>query len=376
MASGNLIWSDSDVQQVDPLGPLLFSLAIHDIASSIKSNRSVWYLDDATIAGDPRSVCNDIKRCSCMLADIGLFLNRSKSGLVNLGLDETVFLRETQCINSILENVSFVEKEDVILHGSPLTSTAIRPHFQHKISILKAMTEKLSLLDRHPSLFLLKNCFSMSKLMYLLRSSPTFQHPDLLADFDDCLKSCATDICNVSFEDIGWIHATLPIRLGGIGLHRASDLALPTYLASTSVSQSLISEITQHDNIPHALDSCFDVWSSTNPSLPENPNLQRQWDDIKSSSCSVAIRPLLDQHRLACLSSATQPNSGAWMDCLPSTAIGTLLDNESFRIAISQRLGLPFCAPHKCRCGAIVDRYGLHPLSCRFSAGRLDDTPL
>ena len=59
------------------------------------------------------------------------------------------------------------------------------------------------------------------------------------------------------------------------------------------------------------------------------------------------------------------------MNCLPSTAIGTLLDNKSFRIAISQRLGLPVCAPHKCRCGAIVYRYGLHPLSCRFSALRL-----
>ena len=154
-------------------------------------------------------------------------------------------------------------------------------------------------------------------------------------------------------------------------MRRASDLAVPAYLASISASQSLISEITQPDNIPHALDSCFDVWTSTNPSLSENPNLQRQWDDIKSSSRSVVLRPLLDQHRLACLSSATQPNSGAWMNCLPSTAIGTLLDNESFRIAISQRLGLPVCAPHKCRCGAIVDRYGIHPLSCRFSAGRL-----
>ena len=59
------------------------------------------------------------------------------------------------------------------------------------------------------------------------------------------------------------------------------------------------------------------------------------------------------------------------MNCLLSTAIGTLLDNESFLIAISQCLGLPVCAPHKCRCGAIVDRYGLHPLSCRLSAGRL-----
>ena len=159
-------------------------------------------MNDATIAGDPRSVCDEIKRCSCIFADIGLFLNPSKSELVNQGLDEAVFLRETQCINYILENVSFVKKEDVILLGSPLTSTAIRPQFQCKLSIFKAMTEKLSLLDRHPAFFLLKNCFSKPKLMYLLRRSPTFKHPDLLADFDDCLKSCATDICNVSF-DIG-----------------------------------------------------------------------------------------------------------------------------------------------------------------------------
>ena len=162
-----------------------------------------------------------------MHADIGLFLNPSKSELVNLGLDETVFFRETQCRNSILEIVSFAKKEGVILLGSPLTSTTIRPQFQHKLSIFKAMTEKLSLLDRHPAYFLLKNCFSIPKLMYLLRSSPAFQHPDLLADIDDCLKSCATDICNDSFDDISWIQAILPIRLGGIDWRRASDLALP-----------------------------------------------------------------------------------------------------------------------------------------------------
>ena len=154
-------------------------------------------------------------------------------------------------------------------------------------------------------------------------------------------------------------------------MRRASDLALPAYLASISASQSLIYEITQPDHIPLALDSCFDVWSSANPSLPENPNLQRQWDDIKSSSRSATLRPLLDQHQLACLSSTTQPNSGVWMNCLPSTAIGTFLDNDSFRISISQRLGLPVCAPHECRCGAIVDRYSLHSLSCRLSAGHL-----
>ena len=52
MAIGSLIWSNSGVQQGNPLDPLLFSLAIHDIASSMKSDFNVWYLEDATIAGD------------------------------------------------------------------------------------------------------------------------------------------------------------------------------------------------------------------------------------------------------------------------------------------------------------------------------------
>ena len=95
-----------------------------------------------------------------MIAGMNLFLNPSKSELVNLGLDEMVFLCKTQCINSILENLSFGRKEDVILLGSPLTSTAIQPQFQHKLFI--AMTEKLSLLDTYPCCFLAGNRLILS----------------------------------------------------------------------------------------------------------------------------------------------------------------------------------------------------------------------
>ena len=77
----------------------------------------------------------------------------------------------------------------------------------------------------------------MPKLMYLLQSS----HPDLHADFNDYVKSSTALICNVSFDDIGWIQANFLTRVGGIGLHHASDIALPAYLASTSDCRSLIS---------------------------------------------------------------------------------------------------------------------------------------
>ena len=48
-----------------------------------------------------------------------------------------------------------------------------------------------------------------------------------------------------------------------------------------------------------------------------------------------------------------------------------LLDEESFKIAISLHLGLRLCLPHKCRCGAKIDVLGRHPLSCKLSAGRI-----
>ena len=83
-----------------------------------------------------------------------------------------------------------------------------------------------------------------------------------------------------------------------------------------------------------------------------------------------SLKQGLDQHRLACLNSALSPHSGDWLNSLPCSSLGTLLDNESLCIGVAFRLGLRICTPHKCRCGSIVDEFGLHPLSCHLSAGR------
>jgi hypothetical protein len=62
-----------------------------------------------------------------------------------------------------------------------------------------------------------------------------------------------------------------------------------------------------------------------------------------------------------------------WLHAHPSTSLGTLLDNQSFRISICLRLGIPICiyVPHPCTCTCeIVDKLGLHGLSCYRNAGR------
>ena len=51
-------------------------------------------------------------------------------------------------------------------------------------------------------------------------------------------------------------------------------------------------------------------------------------------------------------------------------SLGTELDNESLRIALALRLGVPIVVEHTCVCGK-VDVFGTHGLSCRHSGGRI-----
>ena len=66
------ILSETGVQQGDPLGPVLFALAVDEISRSVRSPTNIWYLDDATIGGPMESVCEDLRRIIPMLSDIGL----------------------------------------------------------------------------------------------------------------------------------------------------------------------------------------------------------------------------------------------------------------------------------------------------------------
>ena len=70
------------VQQGDPLGPLLFCLALHQLHSHMKSEFCVLYLDDVTLGGDREDVLHDFKIFEREAADLGLLLNQHKSEVI------------------------------------------------------------------------------------------------------------------------------------------------------------------------------------------------------------------------------------------------------------------------------------------------------
>ena len=52
----SLFSSQEGVQQSDPLGPFLFSLAIKNLIEECKSELNIWYLDNGTLAGNAEDV--------------------------------------------------------------------------------------------------------------------------------------------------------------------------------------------------------------------------------------------------------------------------------------------------------------------------------
>ena len=59
-------------QQGDPLGPLLFCLAVHELLSALKSELAFGYLDDTAIGGDARTVLSDFIDIESKAASLGL----------------------------------------------------------------------------------------------------------------------------------------------------------------------------------------------------------------------------------------------------------------------------------------------------------------
>ena len=93
--------------------------------------------------------------------------------------------------------------------------------------------------DPQMELQLLRQCLSCCKIVNILCTVP----PHLLirlSDFDNQLRSSPFHVVCHLLSDLTWQQATLPMRLGGLGIHQASDMVLPWQLFRLQGLSSLI----------------------------------------------------------------------------------------------------------------------------------------
>jgi hypothetical protein len=156
----------------------------------------------------------------------------------------------------------------------------------------------------------------------------------------------------------------------------ASESATYCFLSSFHSCIKLIEEILPLEvlmNDKDVLDARA-AWFNIGLDLPDVDALgiQKSWESkifrLKSDTLLNTSTSCVDKARLL---AAASNHSGDWLKCIPSSILGTLLDNDSFRIACALRLGADICLPHLCTCGERVQANGLHGLCCSKSSGRL-----
>ena len=365
------------VQQGDPLGVLLFCLAIHPLVEPMSSELNIWYCDDGTLGGSPDCVYEDYVRIKELGSEMGLSLNIKKTELSQLSCDNKSFLAQKATLLEQFGEVALVRPESQTLLGAAIGGKeATELALTAKLEALERMCSRLELLDAHDGLFLLSWSFSLPRLMYLLRTTPCYQS-SLLDKYDETVRICLEAILNIKLTGDSLEQATLPVKHGGLGLRSASDVALPAFISSVKGSSDVTSRL---------LDSCSQVgtedtaeidavarWKTLSGKAPPTSTAQNSWDEplvLKRRDALLETAP--DDASKARLLGVSAPGSGAWLQALPSNSMGLRLSTEQIRIAVGLRLGCDLCLEHRCtRCDQVVDSKGHHGLHClKGSAGR------
>ena len=113
-----------------------------------------------------------------MLSDIGLDVNLTKSEVSNVSCDnfESVIL----AIEPALPVVTVTERDDQCIIGAPIDINGCRTGVFKAVECLSTMSIRRDPIDAHPAFFLLRNCLSMPRLLFKLRSSPCYRlHAEL-----------------------------------------------------------------------------------------------------------------------------------------------------------------------------------------------------
>ena len=198
----------------------------------------MFYLDDGTIGGSFQDVLADLRLVELKASKLGLELNHSKSELIC----NQPSIREAMLLE--VPSLRTVNCSNATLLGSPIRDVdCIDDVIMRKIEMLQLMGERLNLLCSHDALTLLRHSFVIPKVLYTLCTAPCFLS-DHLKSFDDILRSTLSSIVNIHLDSkSSWLQASLPVKAGGIGIRRATQLAPSSFLSSAAGCSSIVRQI-------------------------------------------------------------------------------------------------------------------------------------
>jgi hypothetical protein len=298
----------------------------------------------------------------------------------------------------------------VVMLGSPIGNDAFIEEFAAAFLERSAFRiDRLALVrDLQCRWVLLKYCCE-SRLNHVLRNVPPSLVTSLCERHDTQLWGAVCALLHLSPAQhaVSRQLATLPLRLGGLGLRSAVRVRWAAYFASWADSLEMIAarfprlsshiHASLHSSEYYAVPACLRELRDCGSVLDTVGFSRPSWAELRSG-----VRPAAFFRRLpgadpgewehgyqyyatqavddwaahefaaqlpasdtALLRSQSGPGAGDWLLAIP-TGLDLSLDSPLFALALRRRLLLPLpCGPAACgSCGAMLDDRGHHALAC------------
>ena len=378
------------VQQGDPLGPVLFALAIHPVIAEARAATGTlhpggidicsFFLDDGFCAGSSAAV-----RC---------FLSTLTAGFRRIGL--TVNLDKTEVIPACPLTQSFGHADfpgcswngssNFKLLGAPIGSDAwCEELLGRRVSKARTLLSAIGRLpDAQKTFSLLRSCSGWSKVLYSCRTVPPSAQMCGLKTADSDLRAALSQLIGRPLTDDDWRLASLGVAAGGLGTRCAAEHAPAAYVASFSASRELCGKLWPAFDPFDLDDGCRlaaaeDALRGVIPSganiyaVSDSPSQRSLSGMVEAQSVSAIFGDsTLPRHRRLHLEACRVPGAGAWLTANP-TCVDSSVSSPLFRVALQRRLRVPLWDHDSAcgMCGEVLDRWGDHALACCCGGDRV-----
>ena len=350
----SIILSQRGLQQGDPLGPLLFCLAIHPVVQSLHCPLNLWYLDDGSIGGSKEAVLNDFHTIKAECEKFGLFLNTSKCEIFNDNQEDNMEFK-------------LIQTDSFELLGSPITKESTDKSLRKRLENFLKVSKQLPSLPSHHAYAVLKSSLGVCQLTSTLRSAPCNESP-IVEEIDCAIKDTLEGIINGKLTNDADLQTSLPIKMGGMAILKAKQHCEAAYISSFESSKTLYNCNLESS----ALTSVVNDWKlKSQGATVEDFSSQRELMQPIFDNNFAALKSSTSNLNISRLTSCSHSFSGDWLHCLPSKHLGLFLSNEEFRLCTCLRLGLPFFQPHKCVCSSEIDSFGAHCFACNRNNSKI-----